>query len=145
MGLLKKMTNEVAPQKGPSDDALILHGMLCVAGADGAFDDAEIELVQGYFATLPEFEGKDWEEVYNGAKKVLSKYNSVFESVKALADLSTQALKNKMFVLAVDIALSSGDVDEAEDEMLEAMQRVLSIPDELAAKIIEVMAIKYAQ
>jgi uncharacterized tellurite resistance protein B-like protein len=145
MGLLKKMTNEVAPQKGPSDDALILHGMLCVAGADGAFDDAEIELVQGYFATLPEFEGKDWEEVYNGAKKVLSKYNSVFESVKALADLSTQALKNKMFVLAVDIALSSGDVDEAEDEMLEAMQRVLSISDELAAKIIEVMAIKYAQ
>lgn len=145
MGLLKKMTNEVAPQKSPSDDALILHGMLCVAGADGAFDDAEIELVQGYFATLPEFEGKDWEEVYNGAKKVLSKYNSVFESVKALADLSTQALKNKMFVLAVDIALSSGDVDEAEDEMLEAMQRVLSISDELAAKIIEVMAIKYAQ
>ena len=47
-------------------------------------------------------------------------------------------------MLAVDLAMSSGDVDEKEDAMLETYQRLLGIDDKFAQDCIEVMAIKYA-
>ena len=43
------------------------------------------------------------------------------------------------------IALSSGEVDEAEDKLLESMQKVLAVDDQLAAKIVEVLSLKYAR
>lgn len=41
--------------------------------------------------------------------------------------------------------MSSGDVDENEDRMLDAMQRVMEVDDTLAQKILEVLVIKYAK
>jgi hypothetical protein len=41
--------------------------------------------------------------------------------------------------------MASGDVDENEDAMLEAMQRVLHVEDALATKILEVLTLKYAR
>ncbi len=145
MGLLSRFTKGTMPAKKPSDDALLLHGMLCMAGADGGIDDAEIETVEAYFTSLPEFEGKDFQEVLANANKILSKYPNLLESVKALGDLSTVVLKRKMFILAADIAMASGDVDESEDEMLDSMTRVLGVDDETAAKVLEVLNIKYAR
>ena len=57
MGLLSKLTGKVTPQKKPTDDALLLHAMLLMCGADGNFDDQEIPTVEAYFNALPEFEG----------------------------------------------------------------------------------------
>ena len=145
MGLLSRMTGAVTPQKKATDDALLLHGMMCMAGADGSFDDSEIGVLEGYFGSLPEFEGKDFGEVLHEAKKILAKYANTPESVKALTALSTQTLKNKMFVVAADIAMSSGDVDESEDAMLETMQRVLNVDDSTASKVLEVLSMKYAR
>lgn len=145
MGLLSKLTGKVTPQKKPQDDALLLHAMLMMCGADGNFDDQEIPTVEAYFNSIPEFEGKDFGTVYTEAAKVLKRYPSLKDSVKALADLSTQTVKNKCYLLAADIAMASGDVDENEDAMLEAMQRVLHVEDSLATKILEVLSLKYAR
>jgi hypothetical protein len=76
---------------------------------------------------------------------VLKRFPSLKDSVKALGDLSTQTVKNKCYLLAADIAMASGDVDEAEDAMLEAMQRTLQVEDSLATKILEVLTLKYAR
>ncbi len=54
-------------------------------------------------------------------------------------------MKKKLFVLAADIAMSSGDIDESEDKMLETMQRLLGIDDALATKVVEVLQIKYTK
>jgi hypothetical protein len=54
-------------------------------------------------------------------------------------------VRKKAFVLAVDIAMSSGDVDEKEEEMLEALQRILRIDDDLARRVVEVIALKYVK
>lgn len=145
MGLLSKLTGKVTPQKKPADDALLLHAMLLMCGADGSFDDQELPQVEGYFNALPEFEGKEFSAVYGEAAKVLKRYSNLKDSVKALSDLSNQTVKNKCYLLAADIAMSSGDVDEAEDAMLEAMQRVLQVEDSLATKILEVLTLKYAR
>lgn len=39
--------------------------------------------------------------------------------------------------------MSSGDIDEKEDELLETYQRLLGIDDDFAQKCIEIMAVKY--
>ncbi|HEY8377581.1 MAG TPA: tellurite resistance TerB family protein [Nannocystis sp.] len=145
MGLLSRLTGKITPQKKPTDDALLLHAMLLMCGADGSFDEQEIPTVEAYFGQLPEFEGKQFGEVYQEAVKILKRYPTLKDSVKALADLSSQLVKNKCYLLAADIAMSSGDVDEAEDAMLEAMQRVLGVDDSLATKILEVLSLKYAR
>ena len=145
MGLLSRLTGAVTPQKKASDDALLVHGMMLMCGADGSFDQEEVDTVNAYFSQLPEFEGKDFGDVYNEAVKVLRRFPSLKDSVKALSELSTQQLKNKCYLLAADIAMSSGDVDESEDEMLEAMQRVMGVSDSLAEKILEVLTLKYSK
>jgi uncharacterized tellurite resistance protein B-like protein len=145
MGLLSRLTGKVTPQKKPTDDALLLHAMLLMCGADGNFDDQEIPTVEAYFNSLPEFEGKEFSAVYQEAAKILKRYPNLKDSVKALGELSTQMVKNKCYLLAADIAMASGDVDEAEDAMLEAMQRTLQVEDALATKILEVLTLKYAR
>jgi len=105
----------------------------------------EQQRVVGYFNALPEFEGKEFSNVYGEAAKVLKRFPTLKDSVKALSDLSNQTVKNKCYLLAADIAMSSGDVDEAEDAMLDAMQRVLQVEDALATKILEVLTLKYAR
>jgi uncharacterized tellurite resistance protein B-like protein len=144
MGLLS-MFGGKAPAKKPTDDVLLLHAMLLMAGADGYIDDAEIETVEAFYATLPEFEDKEFGELLGQAKKMVSKYPNLRESVKALQDLSTDVVRRKAFIIAADIAMSSGDVDESEDELLTAMQRILNIDDALANKILEVLSLKYAK
>ena len=74
----------------------------------------------------------------------VAKYGNLKESVKGVAEIQSDAVRKKLFVLAADIAMSSGDVDESEDAMLEAFQRLLGIDDALATKIIEVLSLKYA-
>jgi len=76
--------------------------------------------------------------------KISQKYNrDMKSSLVVLSEIKSDAVRKKAFVLAVDIAMSSGDVDESEEEMLEAMQRILHIDEALANKITEVIALKY--
>ena len=66
-------------------------------------------------------------------------------SLVVLNEIQSDAVRKKAFVLAVDIAMSSGDIDESEEEMLEAMQRILRIDDALANKVLEVISLKYVK
>ena len=94
---------------------------------------------------LPEFRHAEFGHQMEAARKLANKFNSPKEAVQALKDISSEHVRRKAFVLAADIALASGDVDETEEELLEAMQRVLGIDDAMAGKIIEVLALKYAK
>jgi thioredoxin-like negative regulator of GroEL len=144
MGLLSMFRSD-KPAKKASDDVLLLHTMILMAGADGYLERAEVETVEAYFTQLPEFEGKAFQDVYGEARKLVSRYSNLRESVKALSDLSNERVRKKAFVIAADLAMASGDVDEAEDELLTAMQRVLEIDDGTAQKVLEVLAMKYAR
>lgn len=144
MGLLSKLVG-TAPQKQPTDDVLLVHAMLLMAGADGVVEDSEIATVEAFAWQLSEFKDKNFGQLVEDAKKMMRKYPSVKESVAALQHLSTPALRHKAFVLAADIALSSGDVDESEDQLLETMQRLLQIDDQAVQTIIWVLNAKYAK
>jgi uncharacterized tellurite resistance protein B-like protein len=145
MGLLSKLTKGVTPQKKAGDDVLLLHGLMLMAGSDGVIEDAEWDMLRAYWFTLPEFKGKDFDLVLNDAQKIVAHYDNLQESTKALSDIENDAVRKKLFVLAADLAMSSGDVDENEDKLLETMQRLLDISDDMATKVLEVLAVKYAQ
>jgi tellurite resistance protein len=148
MGLLGKFLGN-APAKAPTDDVLLLHSIMCMAAADGIIEDTEDEMIRNYANTLPEFrdmDGAEFGKCFEQCAKIAHKYNKDMKSsLQVLAEIKNDAIRKKAFVLAVDIAMSSGDVDESEEEMLEAMQRVLRIEDDLAKRIVEVIALKYVK
>ena len=53
MGLLSRLTGKIVPQKKAADDALLVHGMMLMCGADGSFDQEEVDTVNAYFSQLP--------------------------------------------------------------------------------------------
>ena len=140
MGLLSRVTGA----KAASDDVLLLHGMLLMAGADGTIEHNELSTVQAFFDTLPEFEGKSFDDLLAQANRVVAKHGNLKASIAALGEIQSPAIKKKCFVLVADIALASGDIDDAEDKMLETMQRLLGVSDDFAQKTIEVLTSKYA-
>lgn len=143
MGLLSRIAG-MKPVKAPADDVLLIHGLLLMAGADGSIEAAEHATIQGFVDCLPEFHDKDIGDLISQGEKIIARSGGLKESVKALGDISSAAIKKKLYVLAVDLAMSSGDVDDKEDAMLETYQRLLGIDDKFAQECIEVMAIKYA-
>ena len=146
MGLLSKFRGET-PAKAPSDDVLLLHAIICMCAADGVIEDAEHEMIRNYANTLPEFRDMDGQQFSNciqSSGKIAQKYNrDMKSSLQVLAEIKSDAVRRKTFVLAVDVAMSSGDIDESEEEMLEAMQRILRIDDDLARRAIEIISMTY--
>jgi tellurite resistance protein len=122
MGKLAKGATALAGGKKATDDVLLLHGLMLMGGADGVIEEAEQAMLQSYWNSLPEFREKDWNTLFAQAKKVCSRFESFKDSVKALAEIESPVVRKKLFVLAADMAMSSGDVDKAEDELLETMQ-----------------------
>ncbi|HOU93469.1 MAG TPA: tellurite resistance TerB family protein [Polyangiaceae bacterium] len=146
MGLLSRLAG-FGQTKAPTDDVLLIHAMFLMAGADGNFDDEEIQVIMAAANSLPEFKAttqQEWQNMVGEAKKIARKYENPQAAVAALSQISSAVIKQKAFLMAAEIALSSGDVDEDEDAMLESMQRVLGLDDAMAKTIINVLAIKYA-
>jgi len=148
MGLLGRFMG-TAPAKKPTDDVLLLHSIICMAAADGTIEDSEHEMIRNYANTLPEFrdmDGAEFDKCIDATKQIAHKYNrDMKSSLQALTEIESDAIRKKAFVLAVDVAMSSGDVDEAEEAMLEAMQRILKIDDDLAKKTVDIIGLKYVK
>jgi uncharacterized tellurite resistance protein B-like protein len=144
MGLLSKFMGG-QPAKKATDDVLLLQGMMMMMAADGDIQDEEMATLAGFAHTLPEYRGKDMNEVLRAAKAGLRKTKNQAEAVQMIAGIQSEAVRQKLFVLAADLAMSSGDVDESEERLLEAMQKALRVPDDLVRKSLEVLAVKYAQ
>jgi uncharacterized tellurite resistance protein B-like protein len=124
------------------DQQLLIEAMLCVAFADGDDQYAETELVRAFAATLPEFKNADAYEVYEKAEKMV-KLHGALNRVKELSALSSEALRHKAFLLAMDIGLSSGEIDDGEEAVLAAMAETLRIPGDVTDRIASVLMIKY--
>jgi tellurite resistance protein len=125
------------------DQQLLLEAMLCVAFADGDDQYEETNLVMAFANTLPELKNADAYEVFEKAKKNV-KLHGAMARAKELGNLSTDNLKQKAFLLAMDIALSSGEVDEGEEAVLATMAEVMKIPTDVSDRIAQVLSIKYS-
>ncbi len=144
MGLLSKLA-ATPPAKRPTDDVLLLHAMMLISSADGVMEGPELSMIEAYFNTLPEFDGKEFAELLPEANKIVARHGGLAGSVEALTKIEDERVRKKCFVLAVDLALSNGTIDEAEERMLEAIQAALGIDDALAERTIEILSLKYVR
>jgi tellurite resistance protein len=133
MGLLRRTLPDIT--KTPTDTVLLVHGMMLMSDFR---DDEERAVFDAFLRTLPELKGADLRQLEEAVARLRG------DGVQALARLSSPALKQKMFVLAVDIAMSSGMIDDREDALLDAMQATLGIDLALAEQVVEVLSLKYA-
>ena len=125
------------------DEVLLTEAMIAISMADGDDQWAESALIRAFMNTLPELKDKDQHEIYEKAERNV-KLHGALSRVKELKNLGTDALKYKSFLLAMDVALSSGEIDEGEEAVLAAMQETLGIPDEVAQNFAEVLQVKYS-
>ena len=140
MGFFDKLKKGVLKTE---DEVLLCEAMLAISMADGDEQWEEGDLVRAFMNTLPELKGKDVYAVFDKAEKNV-KLHGALPRVKALGALSSEPLKKKAFMLAMDIALSSGEIDDGEEAVLAEMQTVLGVPYELATQIADVLTIKYS-
>jgi tellurite resistance protein len=140
MGLFDKLKKSVLRTE---DEVLLTEAMIAVSFADGDDQWEEGELIKAFLRTLPELKDKDVYEIYEKAEKNV-KLHGAMARVKELVKLGTPALKQKAFFLALDVALSSGDIDDGEEAVLAAMQETLGISDDVAQRYADTLQVKYA-
>ncbi len=140
MGLFNKLKKSVLRTE---DEVLLTEAMIAVSFADGDAQWEEGELIKAFLQTLPELKDKDIYEIFEKAEKNV-KLHGAMSRVKELAKLGTPALRQKAFFLALDVALSSGDIDDGEEAVLAAMQETLGISDDVAQQYADTLQVKYA-
>ena len=118
--------------------------LLATAAADGHISQEE---GNNLFAALSRmqmfasFSGDQMQAIMNKLMGII-KRQGPGALVSASAATCPPELKPTVFCLAVDLVLSDGVVDENEKKIINHIQDALSVPDEVASKIIDVMMIK---
>jgi hypothetical protein len=126
----------------PNDTVLLLHGMMLMSD----FKDGQMSPVfDAYVETIPELAAADITELKQKVSELRLSRPSKDEWVKVLAEISSEAIKQKTLVLAIDIAMASGGmVEPEEDDLLDAVRQALGIDLVQAEKIVDVLSLKYA-
>jgi len=134
MGVL---TNYTALEVTAPGDAAALRDVLSAVGSvDGGVDAAERAVLEALFRTVPQLRDDPGKiPPRNSRDKILAE----------LAKLEDVRLRRQCFVLAVELAMASNGVNDAEDRYLEALRTTLRIDDAFAVMVVRVLACKYAR
>ena len=110
------------------------------------FKDGQMSPVfDAYVETIPELASADIAELKQKVSELRLARPSKDEWVKALGEISSETIKQKTLVLAIDIAMASGGmVAPDEHELLDAGRQALGIDLAQAEKIADVLSLKYA-
>ena len=126
----------------PMDSVLLLHGMMLMSD----FSDDEMSPVfDAYVETIPELRQADIGELREQVARLRLERPSKPDWVAALSEITSDVVKQKTLILALDIAMASGGmVTPAEDELLEEVRNALGIDLAFAEKVLDILSIKYA-
>lgn len=143
MGLFDKITGggSAAPFTPPEAFAAI---MLAVVAADGDISDEERDDFVAranrmkLFRDIP---GGAFSDIIDKLFRILRKEGSTELATRGAAALPP-TLKATAFAVATDMIFADGTVEDEERILVEKLQRDLGVDDDLAAKVVEVLAIK---
>ena len=79
--------------------------MMLMSSIDGHLEGSEIATLEAFINTLPEFKDADFDAQMAAAKKLRAKFQNAQDAVKALADIGSEAVRKKAFVLAAERAM----------------------------------------
>jgi tellurite resistance protein len=135
MGLLRDLTTRT--NHGDAREATPLRDVLSVMGTiDGKLDESERAAIAGMFRSLPQLRSAP-------ESAAPPKVNRA-QLLEDLKKISEPRLRRQCFVVAVEVALSSGGANESEDQYIERLRGALDIDEAFARRTIEVLAYKYA-
>lgn len=133
MGLMSML---VAPHPlgGAEDYEALAHTAQTMATIDGSLDATEQALLEVLWKTVPQLKGRP-QPTHLGRRQLLELAGTV----------ESDALRKQCFVIAVEVALASGHVNESEDQFIDLLQKALRVELAFAREAIEVIACKYAR
>ncbi len=132
-----------AATQNPSEQLLLFSGLMLMANADGVVDQRGLAALEAFCKTVPALAARDFDELLREACKLQARYETLLDSVQALDKLDSPAARVKLFVLAVDLAMSTGELDPHEQALLESVAKTLRINEETAVKTVSVLSLKY--
>ena len=119
---------------GVSDAAPLAHTAQLVASIDGKVEPAEQAALDALCKTVPQLKGQP-----------LPARITRRQLLDLLGTLESEALRRQCFVIAVEMALASGQVNESEDQFVEMIYKSLGLELSFATQVIQVIACKYAR
>lgn len=135
MGLLRELTTEAA--RGTASDAAPLRDLIsAVVNADGSVDLAEHLSVEALYETVPQLREAGHGNAPPRSRKTV---------IASLAKIEDEHLRRQLFVIALDLALSSEGATEGEDAFVTELQAALGIDEDFARAAIIVLSFKYAR
>ena len=130
--------NTLRPRRsfGPEEETLLWNLIQIMNRVDGVVEPAEMQVAEALSRTVPQLRSGR-----SDPRPVLSR-KAILDEV---AKIGNEPLRRQLYVVAIEAALSSGDVNESEDQYLDHLRRALNIDDAYATKVIEVLGCKYGR
>lgn len=144
MGLFDKIFKSAPEETQLTQQEAFVGIALAMAGADGSIAESEWAGIVNYIRRLrlyDNFSNPAFDKLFDKLFRILKK-DGPGTLVKASTENLTEDLKLTAFACAVDIALADGVLEEEEKDIISQMAETLSIPEDTAISIIEVMIIK---
>jgi uncharacterized tellurite resistance protein B-like protein len=145
MGLFERVLGGQGSESMPLDRREAFTTILLVTvAADGHVSDEEAESVIGISNRMKLYQGQSAEQFNAMMRKLvglLRKHGPDALLAKACEALPTE-YRESAFAASADLIFADGSIEREEKQLVERLQSALHIPDELALKIVEVMAIK---
>jgi hypothetical protein len=135
MGLLSRYTS-VELATSPDDAAALRDVLSAIGSVDGSVDQVERAVLEALAKTLPQLRD------HPATAPPRSQRARILES---LAKIESEALRNQCWVVAVELAIASDGINEAEDQYLEMLREALRVDVNFAAMTVRVLACKYAR
>lgn len=145
MGLFDKVLDNISGEKISLSNAESFAGILLgTVSADGYISDEEKSSLWNKLDTMKLFSNWSDEQFNSMFNKLfgIQKKQGNDQLLKLCSSFLIPELKETAFAVAVDLVLADGSVEEAEKQFLINLQSILEIDENLAVKIIEVLAIK---
>ena len=140
MGLIDRLKKSKSAEMEADVPALLLAAMIGILYTDDKDQDEQDSDLLALFkiaSQVPELRGIATAELGERMNKGIMARTKI-----NIASLS-EHLRKRIFVMATEIALYSGDISDEEDEALGELAVVLKINNETAQMVIDVMAMKY--
>jgi tellurite resistance protein len=123
---------------------VMVHAMMLACYIDNKMTSQEVATIESYAKSLPEFYGKDFQVYYQAAKNLAAGVDgSLDKAVDILSDIKSEHLRRRVFYCSVELAWCDGDI-AGEEKILESFRRALQINHDLADRIRETVALKFA-
>lgn len=122
----------------PSIEQSFLIIIMLAIKADNIFSTSEKKVIKSSLLTLELFQNYSEEELKEGIKKALLRIEirGAKTALLEAANNLPKELHQSVFTLAAELIVSDSKITKTEQEILDRLQKVLSIPKDVAQQII---------